>query len=138
MNCVMCLDSDFKNFVEDLDKPPEMLPSAQKQREQAEALKKEGQEQRDTAPGPIVTPLMEFIINKRLSKSSKRNQKSKITVLQKDDDKVRKCGCVFLTDVLFCVLNLSIDEYSQQFGKHECLEEVCDRLFLVFIFGREA
>lgn len=88
--------------MEDLDKPPEMLPSAQKQREQAEALKKEGQERKDAAPGPIVTPLMEFIINKRLSKSSKRNQKSKITVLQKDDDKVRKCGSAVLTGMLSC------------------------------------
>lgn len=104
-------DLDYRSFLENLDKPPEMLPSAQKQREQAEALRKED-DSKENPPGPIITPLMECIINKRLSKVSKRNQKAKISVLQKDDSKVWHLmkHCVFSDfNIKFLPLHVLID-----------------------------
>ncbi|GMH34111.1 hypothetical protein BSKO_01945 [Bryopsis sp. KO-2023] len=83
-------DSDYKRFVDTLDKPPEMLPSAQKQREQAEAIKREKQgEETKEVKTVVTTPLMEFIQNKHMNKGQKRSQKPKPAVLLLKEDSKR-------------------------------------------------
>lgn len=65
-------DPDFKAFLEDLEKGPVMLPSAQKQFEEELSQKIANGEDGD---GIITTPLMEFIVNKHLVKAANAKQR---------------------------------------------------------------
>ena len=67
--CVwMDIDPDFIEFLENLDKEPVMLPSAQRQYEEEQAQKIASGEDGDKL---VLTPLMQFIINKHFKKSTR-------------------------------------------------------------------
>lgn len=64
------LDPDYLKFVENLDKSPVMLPSAQRQFEEEEAQRLAAGEGND---GIIMTPLMECIVKKYLNKAASKS-----------------------------------------------------------------
>lgn len=68
--CEMGVDADYLEFLENLEKPPVMLPSAQRQYEEEQAQKSAVGEGND---GIITTPLMECIINRYLKNASRSN-----------------------------------------------------------------
>eukprot|EP00210_Caulerpa_lentillifera_P000816 g790.t1 len=65
-------DPDYQAFVENLDKGPVMLPSAQKQFEEELSQKLAHDEGED---GIVTTPLMDYIVNKHLAKAAHAKQR---------------------------------------------------------------
>lgn len=70
----VCVDPDYQAFVRSLEEGPTILPSATAQLEAREA---EAKAAGGSAPGIIITPLMEFLQKKYQSMPFKRGSKSR-------------------------------------------------------------
>ena len=76
--------------MEELEKPPERLPSAATQLERERAEKEAEKDKKEGGEDFITTPLMEYVVNKHLTKGRKGAQNkggSKGTSHQKDEEK---------------------------------------------------